>query len=162
MVKDLEFDKNNIKKQKNKSDHQNELLQNAEISESINEDLISNLGNKETLGPKIIIERSHCVVAYLESINDLDPPQTYCYICDCFIYNPYISKITYLNSSNLNFSEKIETSKIKEKSCDSNITGIKNEGQTCYISSVLQLLSTALKEQNVDLLSHFEMCEENV
>ncbi|KAI4291358.1 ubiquitin carboxyl-terminal hydrolase 5/13 [Pancytospora philotis] len=103
----------------------------------------------------------HGLVAYVSSLGGDRAPEVYCYCCDEFVKNPPQLKIRYQNASAEAFQQPAaESSDTDAFVRESNaFIGIKNAGQTCYISSALQLLGSILKD--TDLTIHFSLCEES-
>lgn len=118
-------------------------------------------------------ESGHCISVMLESIDKWGDNDSYCYVCDKFIKNPFVggrivtekierkkfenigkedewtsgSEIecfdaegnVHLTRSTITKAEKIEKERIKKLLVG--FIGIKNYGNTCYLSSVLQMIS---------------------
>ncbi|KAM0681799.1 ubiquitin C-terminal hydrolase Ubp14 [Glugoides intestinalis] len=102
------------------------------------------------------VEESHSNVILLQSIEN-GVGDTFCYTCDDFIQNPLKLQITVINNEKATFKDiSGETPKVSIKS---NILGIVNEGQNCYISAGLHLLGEAFREYI--LTDHFFLCETN-
>lgn len=102
----------------------------------------------------------HAHAAYVSSIDESGIGQTFCYLCDSFIQNPFKKRIRNKDGKGKKLSESANATTKQEESCDSIYTGISNEGQTCYIASVMQLLSEAFRDDN-DLSIHFSLCDCN-
>ncbi|KAI5170460.1 ubiquitin carboxyl-terminal hydrolase 5/13 [Pancytospora epiphaga] len=110
----------------------------------------------------------HAHAVYTSSIGKNLEPDTYCYKCDNFINYPYDIKVNYENPNSHKFMKKgIDTENNKTNTADGTITrsnkhfiGIKNAGETCYISSVLQMLADLYKDCD-SLSMHYELCETN-
>lgn len=100
----------------------------------------------------------HCHVAYIPSIDCRGAEQTFCYICDAFVKNPYKNKLTADKNIVEKFMEIQSTGKSQEESDPSRLVGIKNCGQTCYIASVLQLIGNSILGRE-DLSCHFSLCD---
>jgi uncharacterized UBP type Zn finger protein len=105
--------------------------------------------------------KDHGLVFYLDSISKDSYPDTFCYICDSFVHNPYRPKIEFNSKIKGHFTELQLGNQTEKKSDASPFTGIINDGQTCYVSSVLQLIANAIGEMNFDLSIHFSLCTEN-
>ncbi|KAI5149974.1 ubiquitin carboxyl-terminal hydrolase 5/13 [Enteropsectra breve] len=101
----------------------------------------------------------HAQVAYISSLGGSNE-QVFCYKCKDFVsFDKRLSEVATDNSKE--FQENIEAKENDPvlESDPSLFTGIRNEGQTCFISSVLQMLGTILSEK--DLTVHFQLCENN-
>lgn len=99
----------------------------------------------------------------------LQTNEIYCYTCDSYVYNVIPRQI--VNNDNDIISKNVIYTTINGKQDspkldieyedediikNSNHTGIVNEGNTCFISSGLQLLSTIISK---NILAHFYICE---
>ncbi|KAL6121116.1 hypothetical protein NUSPORA_02024 [Nucleospora cyclopteri] len=88
----------------------------------------------------------------------------YCYLCDSFIENiPEISKEEnflgiYKKTDCENFALLCDIHENDLIYRETNLTGIKNEGSTCYISCGLHLISYIMKSE---LDKHFNLCNLN-
>lgn len=97
---------------------------------------------------------SHGQVALLSSVHS-GRAETFCYLCQEFVHCPFRLNIQCLNLAPRSFDEIAGS----EHARTSDKTGIVNEGQNCYISAVLHLLSTVFQDADLDV--HFELCESN-
>lgn len=95
----------------------------------------------------------HGQVALLSSVRD-GSAETFCYLCQEFVHNPHRLNIHCQNLAPKSFSEIAGGEQVSNSS---GMTGIVNEGQNCYISAVLHLLSSVFKDADLD--THFELCE---
>lgn len=98
--------------------------------------------------------KTHGQVVLLSSVTN-GHAETFCYHCQEFIFNPHKLNIRCLNLDPKGFDEAGG----EQVGGLSSITGIVNEGQSCYINAVLHLLSSVFED--VDLSTHFELCESN-
>lgn len=103
----------------------------------------------------------HAQAIYLTSI-DTGKEQTYCYICNDFIANKYELKFKRKTKNSELFNSSNKSSSVNEEDSEmgdiSTYIGITNNGQSCYVSSVMQLLADACS--NIDLTLHFSICIE--
>lgn len=106
----------------------------------------------------------HGQAVYVSSIGEDSAPDTYCYHCDAFVYNPHHLRIEYNNSNVKRFRDSDREHSSAEEDApvarkDAHFVGIRNAGQTCYISSVLQMLGDLYQDYEPD--AHFLLCEAN-
>lgn len=114
-------------------------------------------------------ESGHIRSVYISSLNSTSP-ELFCYACDDFVSN-YRRNPPIMTVDGRAVRVKRESGSAERFLCDrqepqapaqsirSKFVGIKNHGETCYISSVLQLLAVALRDSELSV--HFELCAEN-
>lgn len=95
---------------------------------------------------------SHGQVALLSSVRN-GCAETFCYLCQEFVHCPFKLNIRSQNVAPKSFGEVVGD----DQASASNMIGIVNEGQNCYISAVLHLLSVVFESADLDM--HFELCE---
>jgi ubiquitin carboxyl-terminal hydrolase 5/13 len=103
---------------------------------------------------------NHPVFVLANSIKEDYSCKTYCYLCDSDIRNIFASKR--LRCTDFAAEEHTDVIKTEDRpeaaSEPSPLVGIRNAGNTCYISSILQMIGFAIAESNIDLESHFQIC----
>lgn len=104
----------------------------------------------------------HPIFVLISSITPEYVCDTYCYKCEDFIINPICDK----KISCLEFSAPgkswIDNQFKKEDnytSVESPFVGIKNGGNTCFISTVLQLIGFICAREQIDFNQHFTLCD---
>ncbi|WUR03442.1 ubiquitin carboxyl-terminal hydrolase (UBP14) [Vairimorpha necatrix] len=106
----------------------------------------------------------HCIFVLISSITPEYICDTFCYKCDEFIVNPICeAKIECVEFFTTDASETDKKVVVEESVNEdpSPFLGIKNAGNTCFISSSLQLIGLIASKEDLDFEKHFEICEEN-
>lgn len=105
----------------------------------------------------------HPIFVLISSITPEYSCDTFCYNCNEFVINPFCeSKINCVEfaAPGKSWIDSQYTAKESVSNIKSPFIGIKNAGNTCFISSVLQLLGFIVSKENVDFNRHFKICEE--
>ncbi|EOB13870.1 Ubiquitin carboxyl-terminal hydrolase 14 [Nosema bombycis CQ1] len=105
----------------------------------------------------------HEVYVLVQSITPEYVCDTFCYKCNDFIENPFcdeqIQCSDFTEPGNPIFDVNLKGELTEPVSDPSPFLGIKNAGNTCYISSVLQLFGFIISKRDISLNEHFIFCE---
>ncbi|KAF9761263.1 Ubiquitin carboxyl-terminal hydrolase 14 [Nosema granulosis] len=102
----------------------------------------------------------HSVSILIQSITPEYACDTFCYTCNDFVVNPFCDKLLECEEFAEPGVSLYDTPSSGEPVSEpSPFIGLKNAGNTCYVSSVLQLYGIIVSKKNVDLNIHFDLCE---
>jgi len=108
----------------------------------------------------------HQHAAYIPGLCEGGSGEIFCYSCGDFITQTVDEKFSIEMDGKCVFHEKADNEYFKTSKNVENTLGICNEGMTCYVSSVLQLLATFLSSsKEIDIArvasSHYSNCTED-
>lgn len=102
----------------------------------------------------------HEVAVLVQSITPEYACDTFCYKCNDFIVNPFCDNRLVCESFSEPGASLFDIPCEGEPVSDpSPFLGLKNAGNTCYISSVLQLYGFVVSKKDISLDTHFSFCE---
>lgn len=101
-------------------------------------------------------ESGHGVFVLDSSLGNADC-EAFCYLCDSGIRDRDVRRrLRFCGAAESEVQERVE--RVRKESVPSRYVGIVNAGNTCYISSALQMVGHVVCRENLDLNMHFEIC----
>lgn len=108
-------------------------------------------------------DTKHSVCVLISSLSDPDGCETFCYLCDSGVRNAFVHKrLRYCglerSPGSVSSEKRLADDTDSVVSESSPFVGITNAGNTCYVSSTLQMIGYVVSKEEFDLEMHFEVC----